>query len=153
MRDAAYSHPFAKDLLTMPSEKEQSIYSIDEDTGLLKRGRIDIVNYDEGVLVDLKSCQDASYKGFKKSIYQYNYHVQANYYRHLYHEQSIDYSASFYFIAVEKNAPHGVGVYKISTDLDQEGQRMWESALRTVKRCMDLNKWPSYEDGAVTIGE
>ena len=153
MRDAAYSHGFAKDLLTMPSKKEQSIYSIDKDTDLLKRGRIDIVNDHEGVLTDLKSCQDASPRGFKKSIYQYNYHVQESYYKSLYHEQTNNTPKAFYFIAVEKTPPFGVGVYTISFDLQVLGMHEYKEALRKVKQCMDLNQWPSYEDGAVTIGE
>ncbi len=150
MADSIRNHTFANELLSASGNTEQSIYSIDEDTGLLKRGRIDKIN-DGGVLLDVKTCKDASPKGFKKSIYQYNYHVQESYYRNLYSEQTGEYSEVFYFIAVEKTPPYGVGVYNICYDMQVEGFEKWKNALNTLKRCMYNNSWSGYSDKAVTI--
>ena len=59
-----------------------------------------------GVVIDLKTCQDASPDGFRRAASNFDYHLQAAIYTML-----TD-SNRFYWIAVETAAPFNVAVYQ-----------------------------------------
>lgn len=80
MRDAVQAHPVARDLLAPGLLMEQSIYWIDARTGLLCRGRSDVLRTDMRVIVDLKSTADASPRGFGKQAAQLRYPWQSAWY-------------------------------------------------------------------------
>lgn len=62
-----------------------------------------------GGVYDLKTTKDASPESFQKEAYNYGYHIQGAIYR-----QAT--GKPFYWIAVEKEAPHNVVIYKQSDD-------------------------------------
>ena len=48
--------------------------------GVDVRIRPDVVNYKEGFISDVKTCQDNSPKAFRRDVYKFSYQIQAVFY-------------------------------------------------------------------------
>jgi exodeoxyribonuclease VIII len=147
---AAVSHsPAAQRVLSAAGMRECSYAWQDPDTGIICRGRPDAKC--ANMVVDLKTCADASPGEFAKSVFKYNYHMQGAFYLDgLSDNGHIDKDALFVIVAVEKTAPYGVGVYVIDDDGINAGRIAYRRALQTYKDCVARNEWPGYE-AATTI--
>lgn len=53
----------------------------------------------------------------------------------------------FYFLAVEKEAPFAVAVYRASEDLIEIGRAKYCGALQLLRWCRDRGEWPGYQPG------
>ena len=109
---AVFAHQGAARLLST-GDAELSAFWRDAETGLSCKCRPDWFNGE--AIVDLKTCLDASSGGFARSIANFGYDIQAAYY--------VDgikavtgMELPFLFIAVEKEAPHAVAVYRADPD-------------------------------------
>jgi exodeoxyribonuclease VIII len=111
------AHPAANALLSGPGIAEGSCFWHDERSGELCRCRPDKYRQDLGIIVDLKSTEDASPKEFARSIANYRYHMQSAYYQDGVEAATGDFIKGFVFVAVEKKAPYAVAVYQ----LDMQG--------------------------------
>ena len=134
--EAVYDHPIAGDLLSQGAP-EQSFWWDDKDSGLRCKCRPDWLRSD-GIVVDLKTTQDASPKGFAKSVANFRYHVQARHYLNGLEAER------FVFIAVEKTYPYAVGVYELDGEALMEGGKLVQRDLRRIARCRELDQWPGY---------
>lgn len=171
MRDAIMAHPAASKLLAAPGEAEVSAYWMQD--GQLCRVRPDFWRYD-GIVVDLKSTEDASPEEFARSIAKWGYHVQDDFYRtglaaairqggpHMREHTELDgfvdtdgdvpFAAprAFVFIAVEKTAcvvdgqAKGVAVYSLDDDSRALGRMQWQGDLATFAQCSAAEAWPGY---------
>ena len=149
MAASALDHPILRTHMA-----EQS--SIIEGTGFFEmegakcKVRPDLYNPGAGVVIDLKSTQDASEKGFAKSVRQFGYVFQAHWYLHalrLIGEKP----KQFIFLAVEKSAPHLTAAYTLSaTDIDKQMANM-EKACKLWATCESSGVWPSYTDDVTTL--
>lgn len=149
MAASALDHPILRTHMA-----EQS--SIIEGTGFFEmegakcKVRPDLYNPGAGVVIDLKSTQDASEKGFAKSVRQFGYTFQACWYMHalrLIGEKP----KQFVFLAVEKSAPHLTAAYTLSaTDIDKQMANM-EKACKLWATCESSGVWPSYTDDVTTL--
>jgi hypothetical protein len=126
---------------------EVSMYAKTEQ-GLIVKGRVDrlLVTDDKIMILDLKTTQDASFKGFQKSVANFNYDLQAAWYLDLTrrcfgNERPIE----FLFCAIEKKAPFGISVYRASEQLVRSGQQKMSRACEIYLQCMALDYWPSYD--------
>lgn len=167
MRDAVMAHPAAAGLLTsVPGMAEVSAYWRDPETGMLCRCRPDFWRGD-GILVDLKTTDDASPEAFGKSIWNWRYHVQHPFYLdgcRLAIEQggtavvprgdvflTLPPPTHFLFIVVENKAPHAVAVYKLDADSVALGARQYRQDLDTFEKCVALDQWPAFGDNIQQI--
>lgn len=161
MRDAVMNHPAAAGLLTsVPGIAEISAYWNDPITGALCRCRPDFWRAD-GILVDLKTTDDASPEGFAKSLYNWRYHVQHPFYLDGC-RQAIEQGGAggldvpspthFVFIVVEKKAPHAVAVYKLDQDSVELGARQYRQDLDTFASCVASDTWPAFGDTVQQVG-
>jgi len=149
MAESIASHPLANQLITQPGLNERAIYSIDEDTGLLKRGKLDRLCEDTNCIVDLKTTADGSIDGFTKSIYNYNYHVQGSFYIDMCREQNFD-VYDMIFVVVEKTAPFAVSVFSLDAESMELGRQQYKKNLATLSECIEKDEWPSYSDQMIT---
>ena len=145
--DSVASHPIAQSIL-LNAKKEVSVFKRHEPTGLLLKGRMDILATDtEGntVIADVKTTQEASPAGFPREMAKWGYDQQAAFYTDLM-------GASFFmFLAVEKEAPYAVGLYNLDAESIQIGREKNERNLAKLKLCQDLNDWPAYPQEITTI--
>jgi hypothetical protein len=163
MRDALMAHPAACKLLTgCKGVAEYSAYANDPVTGLLRRVRPDFWRFD-GIVVDLKTTEDASPQGFARSIANYGYDMQHAYYLDtltLAIEQGDlpaefeDYPASakqFVFVVVEKKPPYAVAVYVLDDESVAMGRAKYHNELATYSECDLRGEWPGYGDSVQMI--
>ena len=85
---------------------------ISEIEGLMWKGKADIVNHDEKLIIDLKTTADLS--KFKSSAYRYNYDSQAYIYSKLF-------GYEFLFIAIDKTT-NQIGLFDCSPDFYESGK-------------------------------
>ena len=101
-------------------------------------------------IVDLKTTQDARSDAFTRSILNYGYDVQAALYVDV--AAAIDgMKRDFYWIAVEKDAPYAVAVYKASDEMLQRGREQYTRAIDLYKECAALDLWPAYSQQVQTL--
>lgn len=158
MRDAVMAHPVASKLLTsVPGTAEQSVYWNDPITGELCRCRPDYWRND-GILVDLKTTDDASLDEFSRSVAKWRYHVQAPYYldgcAQAIQQAGLDLGVPrhFLFLVVEKKPPYGVAVYQLDADSMELGRQQYRQDLDLYHRCRQAGEWPGYSDSIQEIG-
>lgn len=152
MAEAALSHRAARAILENSGPVEQSMFWTDEATGVACRGRVDKVAHTRNgaALVDLKSCVDASPHGFTKAVWNFSYHQQRGTYTAGY-EAITGELPGFYFIAVEKDAPHFTAVYALDDVATRRGDDLYRDALDLYVRCSEADDWPAYGDDVQTL--
>jgi hypothetical protein len=148
MARAIQLHPSAMDLVNGRTETEVSLFW--NELGMRCKARLDGYNLDSRCLIDIKTTQDASRDGFSKSIANFGYHIQAAWYIDAARAAGFDVEGMV-FVAVEKTAPYGVGVYLIDDASVDEGRRQLARALPLLANCEATNTWPSYDDSVQTI--
>jgi len=139
MLASAKAHPEVQRLIEECYAVEfQTFFEVD---GMDCKAMIDMCG-DDGTIVDIKTCQDASPEAFKRASANYLYHLQLAWYANAMtivgDKESISEKKDFskvnaYIIAVENTAPFGVAVYRFSTEalelgwiLCQRGFKVWK---------------------------
>jgi hypothetical protein len=120
MRDKLFANSICKEFI----QNETNDYEqpgIVELEGNIWKGKADIINHSEKLIIDLKTTNDIT--KFKSSAYRYNYDSQAYIYRKMF-----DYD--FLFIAIDKNT-HQIGIFDCS-------DRFYETGLDKVKRATEV---------------
>jgi exodeoxyribonuclease VIII len=151
MGEAVYGHPSAAALLALPGIAESTWMWRDQATGLQCKIRPDWLTNDGTLLVDLKTTEDASPKGFQKSVANFRYHVQAAWYLHGMEQATKKCPEQFVFIAVEKKPPFAVAVYAADAEMIREGWRTAERDLEVLATCKEADAWPGYSDAVEPI--
>ena len=141
MRAAVVAHQGAADLLKQ-GEAELSAFWTDSLTGIPCRCRPDWFN--GTALVDLKSCVDASSRGFSRAIANHGYDIQAAFYVDGV-KRVTGSELPFLFIAMEKDAPHAVAVYQADPEIIEIGRKKVRAALQLLKWCQESGAWPAYQ--------
>lgn len=134
-----------------PATKEQSLFWVDEDTGLQCKARPDAFSLGDRPLVgDLKSARSVTVDDFLHDIFKFHYDVQAAHYlagvKAVYGVQ-----ARFGFFAVEKEEPHVSRTFVMTDDALAHGERHRRYCLRMIRRCLDTGSWPKQPPGAKPV--
>lgn len=146
MRDSVYQHPKARELLSQAGDIEHSLFWAEDKVPC--RCRPDKVI--PGAIMDLKTTEDASPKGFAKSVLKFGYQFQQAFYTRGCQALGAG-DLKFYFIAVEKTSPYYVAVYELDMAAWELGQRQVDEALQLYRDCYRQNYWPAYGDDVQTI--
>lgn len=102
-------------------------------------------DFQNGLVLDLKTTKDASESDFTKSAYNLGYHIQAAWYsRAMFMAYGVENTTPFIFIAAEKESPFGVMAYKASQDFMTAGWAECKRLLKVYAKCLTENKWPCY---------
>ena len=115
MRDTLFENDICSDLIRGTDGIEFNDYEIPmikEIEGGMWKGKADIVNHEEKLIIDLKTTSDIL--KFKNSAYRFNYDSQAFIYSQLF-------GYEFLFIAIDKNS-HQIGLYDCSPKFYESGQ-------------------------------
>jgi len=124
MRDKMFQNEICRQFIEGTTKQSQIDYEV---PGIVQindnwwKGKADIVNHDEKLIIDLKTTGDLN--RFKSSAYRYNYDSQAYIYRKIF-----DYD--FLFIAIDKTT-HQIGIFDCS-------DRFYESGFEKVKKATDV---------------
>ncbi len=121
MRDKLMANDVCKSLITGNVEYEQP--GIIELEGQMWKGKADIVNHDEKLIIDLKTTSDLS--KFRYSASKYNYDSQAYIYSSLF-------GYEFMFIVIDKKT-HQIGIYDCSDQFLSYGEDKVQQAVEQYK--------------------
>ena len=111
MRQKVMDNDICKDLITLGDIKYEKPM-IEEMFGNMWKGKADIVNHDEKLVIDLKTTADIS--KFNWSASKYNYDSQAYIYSKLF-------GYEFLFIVIDKST-HQIGLFDCSPDFYRRGE-------------------------------
>ncbi len=129
---------------------EVTAFKRDERTGLMKKGRADLVAVDDaGItwIVDIKTVPDggASLDAFSRKVADLDYHLQAAWYCDLFDTDN------FRFVAVEKTGYNGVGIFHVTPEDLQIARRVNAMLLQQLAGCIEKQSWPGYPSDSRAI--
>ena len=136
-------HPIISSLMN-GAQHEVTFFSKDEETGLLKKCRAD--GYNQGIVFDVKTTQDASLGSFVNDCKRYNYRSQAAYYLEVISEAMGFRHEDFRFIASEKEDPCESAIYRTHARSIEEASQEIRIALNKIKEAIDggVSTWKGY---------
>lgn len=152
MGRAVYGHPAAAMLLALPGKAETTHMWTDATYGIECKCRPDWLTDDGSIVVDLKTTKDASPRGFRRSIGEFRYQVQAAWYLHGLEQATGRRPDQFVFICVEKEPPYACAVYAADAEMIERGHQQAMADLGELAACRAADRWPSYSDQIETIG-
>ena len=123
MRDTLFENDICRDLIQgrpfATGDTDHEYGSIEYEVPMIKeieggmwKGKADIINHEEKLIIDLKTTSDIL--KFKNSAYRFNYDSQAFIYSQLF-------GYEFLFIAIDKNS-HQIGLYDCSPKFYESGK-------------------------------
>lgn len=141
--DAVRNHPKAAALLSSGQSEVSALWK-DAEFGVRCRARFDWMTPD-GLIVDVKTTQDAAPGAFSRSCATFRYHVQAAWYLDGYQQASGgDLPLGFIFLAVEKTPPYAVALYELDVEAVELGRQLARRDLARYANARDLDCWPAY---------
>ena len=148
MAESIAAHPIARTIRDGPRQTEVSIFW--DIAGMPCKARIDCVQPKQ--IWDIKTCRDASYRGFQRSIADYCYHLAAAWYLTGWAELDKGSAPKYLWLAVENSPPYALAVYHASADLLQVGRERCAAAVARYLECKDNKHFPvSYADEPVLM--
>lgn len=127
IKEEIYRHTSARELLVNCQSQISMVWE-DVDTGILCKGRIDVLNEDS--LADLKTTHDGSPGGFSRHLNKYHYHCQASFYVAGWAALNAGEMLPFHFIVAETAPPYCVATYIIGEDSLMAGDYICKQALK-----------------------
>jgi hypothetical protein len=148
MAESVLAHPIARQLFEQEGDAEASVFATDTNTGVKTRARFDFLpNFaqPDPIAVDLKtSGKDASPESFAKTVANFGYHIQDDFYRCTYGAATGNYHMPMNFVVVETAAPYLVGVYELAPEYLEIARAQVRKALATYAACKAADQWPGY---------
>lgn len=141
----------AKWILDQPGDNEVSVFWVDKATGLPCRCRPDKLFEYRGkqIIIDVKTCRDASPEGFEKSVRNYGYDRNCSFYRRGV-EAVTGHKTEYIILAIESTSMIAA-TYEISAEDQVNASLEIDHLLATIKDCEEFNRWPGYGDEIKTI--
>jgi len=152
MAEAVWAHPAAAMLLHWQGKAETTHMWMDEPSGLQCKCRPDWLTNDGCLIVDLKTTEDASPQGFRKSIANFRYHVQASWYLDGIKQATGHRPDQFIFVVVEKKPPYCCAVYAADQEMIEIGGQHARRDLMRLAECHKAGRWPGYSEEIEMIG-
>ena len=127
----------------------------DPRTGIGCKCRVDAMMEldDRFIMVDLKTCADASTGAFVRDALKYGYHVQAAHYMNGAKANNLNKGKpiEWWFIAVEKKEPYAVNLIRADEGFLDEGQFRLMGLMDRLDECLKTNEWPGYGENVLTL--
>lgn len=122
---------------------ERSITWRDDESGLTFKCRPDAYNPDNGVVVDLKTTKDASYRGMQGSSARYGYFLQAAMIREALLFHGLKFS-KYLLLCVENSEPYAYRPLIIGDDALDSGLNEFNYLKKKLATCLHENKFEHY---------
>lgn len=152
MAEALRKHPIASALLNPEIGKpEQTLIWQDRRTGTMRRALIDFLPngapVDGRMLpVDYKTTNSAHPEAIQKSIHNFGYHQQADWYLDGIRTLGLATNPKFLFVFQEKTAPYLVTVAEVDVVALRVARDLNDDAIDVYRRCVEADHWPAYSD-------
>ncbi|PKH21442.1 exonuclease VIII [Enterobacterales bacterium CwR94] len=123
------------DYLSAKGYSEISMFATCPETGLNLKCRFDRLSDSHPYPLDVKSCRDASQRGFSQALGQYHYHVQAAFYLYVLKLVTGKEFNQFAFFAIENTAPYKNCMYYIGEESLELGRKIMFEAMQKLVEC------------------
>ncbi len=123
------------------TKREKPLFWTD-DNGIFCKCRIDA--YKAGLIVDLKTAQDAETETFTKEALRYGYDVQAAHYLDAYQHKESAVRPEWYFIVIEKTEPYAINILRADIGFLDYGFIRRQELIEKLKACQDQEAYPDY---------
>lgn len=145
----------AKSILTAcpeiaKSSVKKEVTEIFEYRGHKTKSRYDAVDYERHIIYDVKTCADASPRGFSSAARKFGYHIQECLYRTNYMENHGAWP-EFKFVVVEKVEPYYSAVYTLDENTGFQASCDIDHAIDTYEQCMETGIWPGYQNQELSL--
>jgi len=137
LRRLAYFDPSQPDYIKY---NEVSVYW--EWEGVPCKARLDRVDIDNSLVLDLKTTDSIEPEIFTKKVVGLGYDFQAAAYS-IAAEAAFGKPFKFIFACVERKAPYTVSLFEVSDEMMEEGKRKFERAIRIYNECQASGEWPN----------
>jgi len=128
---------------------EQSYFWQDKHSGLMVKSRPDVLH--SNMIVDLKTCNDASSHAYQREMLNYHYHTQGAMVRDAIYELTGETINTVINVCVETSYPFNVAIKIIDESALEVGHKKYKQALLDMKACFETNTWESYEPEIVSL--
>ena len=105
--------------------------------------RNDYWQEDLNLIIDYKTAIDASLEAFSKAVFNYGYHIQAQWYKTGL-KIITGVAHDFIFVVQEKTPPYSVAIYNASMEMSEIAEIQIKKAKQIYNDCLKENKWPGY---------
>lgn len=125
------------DYMATKGNSEVSMFATCPITGLRLKCRFDRLSDSLPYPLDVKSCMDATERGFSQAFGKYRYHIQAAFYLYVLKLTTGIELDQFCFFALQNKPPYTNCMYYIGTESLELGYKQMHEALRKIKECID----------------
>ena len=135
--------------VSKPVATEMTVVGIENEHCTIKSSIDYVADEKDGRvwLYDLKTTEDASEKGFLRTAYQYNYHLQAATYLRTFEKYTKVRPMGFRFIVVEKDTYQGA-IYELGAEIMTDALFKLEHCIKTYTECTKSGIWDGYTSTA-----
>lgn len=157
MQASVLAHPVYAHLLTLPHEVEAERYWALEGTGLSAKMKPDLIvppcdEYQNGLIVDLKTCGDARKRDFARTAIRMDMHIQAAFYvDNMTHWWKVDGQPEFWWLAIEAKRPYLNCIHKASKEFIERGREEVDTLLQLYVDCVFRDEWEGYTREVVEL--
>lgn len=150
MATSLRAHPFNRIVMEGKGHREASIFYRDLESGLACRVRPDYhiapcADWPNGLILDLKTTDDARPSAFARTIANFGYHTSAAMYcdgfRSHYQTEG---RPEFLWLVIERNRPYACAAYQATDETLFIGHAKKREALELIAHCQRMGQWPSY---------
>lgn len=113
---------------------------------VMVQAKMDCVNEETGIILDLKTTTSASPEATTRKIHQMGYDIQAALYSRCleHHYPELAGRVQFAFFFIETTPPYAVSASTLSESWLELGRRKVQRGLDAWAKCLKDNKWPGY---------
>lgn len=132
--------------------KRDIVLPTGEVVTIFLKSRPDVIPVEADMIVDLKSCADASPAAVRRSIGEYGYYIQLA----LAHEAILETTGrtmeDHVLVFIESKRPCEINIKPLEPVAIEYGRRQLKRALVKFAGAVSSGKWPGYEDDEVPAG-
>lgn len=145
------SRTFTAKLLLSGGHAEKSIIVKSDLYGIDLKIRPDYFvmpceQWPNGLIVDVKTTEDASPKGFTRSIFNYGYALQSAFYVDVFQRYAKSKNLpQFVWLVIEKESQQ-VAFYNAEDFIIEHGREKYQSVLPLLANCIKTGDWFGYDD-------
>lgn len=141
MIEAGRNDPVVRNLIDTDGDYEHTIFWRDDEFGVDRKARIDMLHLDRETIVDLKTTSKGmTPKALANTIYFFGYHRQAAYYADGVREM-YDVEPKFVFIFFSTNRPYNVAVHDLDDEFIELGREENAVGLAKYAECLRSGIW------------
>ncbi len=143
-------HAQVRPIISAWCKFEHELYWTESDVAC--KGKVDIYLPDLNVIVDYKTTNDASPRGFRYKVLDMGYLLQmAHYQRGVASTNGQETMPGVLVIAQETDAPYVLQVYSVPQTMIDEAHSRRAELLEVYKSCTSTGEWYGYSSGIMDI--